>query len=170
MNGSLGSLMVACIFCDIIADLKPSVKAYEDDVLLAIEDIYPRTPVLPHHAETPRANPAGHQPEDTVWLSASFVANRLARERGIADNGYRLVVNVNHGGGQVIFHVHFHLMGGRHLRWPSKLSWCATSPDAFGWAGAESTDKATEMGGSNATVYSMRGRRRASWGEILRGA
>jgi len=112
--------MVVCLFCDIIADRKPGVKAYEDDVLLAIEDIHPRAPV--HLLIMPKRHVPtllDIQPYDTVWLSAlPFVANRLARERGIADSGYRLVANVNHGGGQVIFHVHFHLMGGRHLRWP----------------------------------------------------
>jgi histidine triad (HIT) family protein len=112
--------MANCIFCDIIADRKPGVKIYEDDVLLAIEDIHPRAPV--HLLIMPKRHVPtllDIQPDDTVWLSAiPFVANRLARERGIAGNGYRLVVNVNPGGGQVIFHVHVHLMGGRHLHWP----------------------------------------------------
>jgi histidine triad (HIT) family protein len=110
--------MAACIFCDIIADLKPGVKIYEDDVLVAIEDAHPRAPV--HLLLMPKRHVPtllDIQPDDTVWLtSLPFVANRLARERGIADSGYRLVVNVNPGGGQVIFHVHFHLMGGRHPR------------------------------------------------------
>jgi histidine triad (HIT) family protein len=112
--------MAECIFCDIIADRKPGVKVYEDDVLLAIEDIHPRTPV--HLLIMPKRHiPTllDIRPDDAKWVSAiPFVANRLARERGIADSGYRLMVNVNHDGGQVIFHVHFHLMGGRHLRWP----------------------------------------------------
>jgi histidine triad (HIT) family protein len=112
--------MAECILCDIVAELKPSVKAYEDDVLLAIEDIHPRTPV--HLLIMPKRHVPtllDIEPDDTVWLTAlPFVANRLAREHGIANSGYRLVVNVNHGGGQVIFHVHFHLMGGRPLRWP----------------------------------------------------
>jgi histidine triad (HIT) family protein len=85
---------------------------------LAIEDILPRTPV--HLLIMPKRHVPtllDIQPQDTVWVGAiPFVANRLARECGIADSGYRLVANVNHGGGQVIFHVHFHLMGGRHLR------------------------------------------------------
>jgi histidine triad (HIT) family protein len=112
--------MPGCLFCDIIADLKPGTRAYEDDVLLAIEDIHPRTPV--HLLIMPKRHVATLleiTPDDTVWLTRlPFVANQLARERGIADSGYRLVVNVNHGGGQAIFHVHFHLMGGRQLRWP----------------------------------------------------
>jgi histidine triad (HIT) family protein len=59
------------------------------------------------------------EPDDAGWLTRlPFVANELAREHGIADSGYRLVANVNDGGGQVIFHVHFHVLGGRHLRWP----------------------------------------------------
>jgi histidine triad (HIT) family protein len=112
--------MADCIFCDIIAGRRPGVKIYEDDLLLAIEDIHPRTPI--HLLIMPKRHVPtllDIEPHDTAWLSAiPFVANRLARERGIAGGGYRLVVNVNHGGGQVIFHVHFHFMGGRPLRWP----------------------------------------------------
>jgi histidine triad (HIT) family protein len=112
--------MATCIFCDIIADRKPGVKVYEDDVLLAIEDIHPRTPV--HLLIMPKRHVPTLLdicPDDIAWVSAiPFVANRLARERGIADRGYRLVANVNSGGGQVIFHVHFHVMGGAYLRWP----------------------------------------------------
>jgi histidine triad (HIT) family protein len=111
--------MGECVFCDIIAARKPAVKAYEDDRLLAIEDIYPRAPV--HLLIMPKRHVPtllDLQPEDAAWVGAiPFVANRLARERGIADHGYRLVVNVKHGGGQAIFHVHFHLLGGRTLRW-----------------------------------------------------
>src|SRR5919109_5696394 len=111
--------MAACVFCHIIADRKPAVKVYEDDVLLAIEDTHPRAPV--HLLIMPKRHVPtllDIQPDDTLWLGAiPFVANRLARERGIADSGYRLVANVNHGGGQVIFHVHFHVMGGRYLHW-----------------------------------------------------
>ena len=112
--------MAECIFCDIIADRKPAVKIYENDILLAIEDIYPRTPV--HLLIMPKRHVPtllDIEPADTVWVSTvPFVANQLARERGIAERGYRLIANVNQGGGQVIFHVHFHVMGGRHLHWP----------------------------------------------------
>jgi histidine triad (HIT) family protein len=107
-----------CIFCDIVAGRKSGTKVYEDDALLAIEDIYPRAPV--HLLIMPKRHIStllDVQPDDAVWLGAiPFVANRLAHERGIAAHGYRLIVNVNRGGGQEIFHVHFHLMGGRHLR------------------------------------------------------
>jgi len=112
--------MKACIFCDIIAGRKPARKVYEDDMLLAIEDIYPRAPV--HLLIMPKRHVPtllDLQPDDAPWVAAiPFVANRLARERNIAENGYRLVVNVKHGGGQAIFHVHYHLLGGRTLRWP----------------------------------------------------
>jgi histidine triad (HIT) family protein len=112
--------MAACVFCDIIGDRTPAVKVYEDDVLLAIEDIHPRAPT--HLLIMPKRHVPtllDIQPEDTTWLQAvPFVANRLARERDIAASGYRLVANVNRGGGQVIFHVHYHLLGGRHLPWP----------------------------------------------------
>ena len=112
--------MGECAFCDIIAGRKPALTVYEDDVLLAIEDIHPRAPV--HLLIMPKRHVAtllDLQPDDAVWLGAvPFVANRLARERGIAGSGYRLVVNVNRDGGQAIFHVHFHLLGGRPLHWP----------------------------------------------------
>lgn len=110
--------MSACLFCDIIADQAPAVKVYEDETLLAIEDIAPRTPV--HLLLLPKRHVPtllDIQPNDLPWVGAiPFLANQLARERGIADSGFRLLANVNRGGGQVIFHVHFHLMGGRSLR------------------------------------------------------
>ncbi len=110
--------MSTCVFCDIIAERAPAVKVYEDDALLAIEDAAPRAPV--HLLLLPRRHVPtllDIQPDDVPWVGAiPFLANRLARERGIADSGYRLVANVNRGGGQVIFHVHFHLLGGRPLR------------------------------------------------------
>lgn len=104
-----------CLFCDIIMGRKPGTRVYEDDTLLAIEDIYPRAPV--HLLIMPKRHiPTllDVQPDDAAWLGRiPFVANRLAQERGIAAHGYRLIVNVQRGGGQEIFHVHFHLMGGR---------------------------------------------------------
>ena len=69
---ALDSLMADCIFCDIIANLKPGVKVYEDDVLLAIEDIHPRTPV--HLLIMPKWHVPtllDIEPDDTVWLRAS---------------------------------------------------------------------------------------------------
>jgi histidine triad (HIT) family protein len=111
--------MAECVFCEIINDRKPAVKVYEDDVLLAIEDIHPRAPV--HLLIMPKRHVPtllDIQPDDAVWVSAvPYVVNRLARERDLADSGFRLVANVKRGGGQVIFHVHFHMVGGRHLRW-----------------------------------------------------
>lgn len=107
-----------CLFCNIIAGRKPAVKAYEDEALLAIEDMFPQAPV--HLLLMPKRHVAtllDIQVDDSPWVGAiPFVANRLARERGIADSGYRLMVNVNRGGGQVIFHLHFHLLGGRPFR------------------------------------------------------
>jgi histidine triad (HIT) family protein len=113
--------MNACVFCDIIAGHTPATRVYEDDTLLAIEDMYPRAPV--HLLIMPKRHVPtllDLQPDDTPWVAAiPFVANRLAHERNIADSGYRLVVNVNRDGGQVVFHVHYHVLGGRPLRWPA---------------------------------------------------
>lgn len=110
--------MNACVFCDIVAGKAPAVKVYEDEALLAIEDIAPKAPV--HLLLMPRRHVRtllDLAEEDKPWVGAiPFLANRLAREHGIADSGYRLIANVNRGGGQVVFHVHFHLMGSRPLR------------------------------------------------------
>ncbi len=110
--------MADCIFCDIVAGRRAGTKVYEDGTLLAIEDKYPRAPV--HLLIMPKRHVStllDVQPDDAMWLGAiPFVANRLAHERGIAADGYRLLVNVNRGGGQEIFHVHFHLLGGRPRR------------------------------------------------------
>src|SRR3712207_6256148 len=110
--------MADCIFCDIIAGRQSATKVYDDNTLLAIEDKYPRAPV--HLLIMPKRHIAtllDVQPDDAPWVGAvPFVANRLPHERGIAADGYRLIANVNRGGGQEIFHVHFHLRGGRSRR------------------------------------------------------
>ncbi|OIO61319.1 MAG: histidine triad nucleotide-binding protein [Alphaproteobacteria bacterium CG_4_10_14_0_2_um_filter_63_37] len=105
-----------CIFCRIIAGTIPSEKVFEDDRLVVIKDIAPKAPVhllvLPkaHH---PTLNEAASDP---VLLGAMLAcAARMAREQGIAEKGYRTVVNVNQWGGQVVFHLHLHILGGKPL-------------------------------------------------------
>ena len=110
----------ACLFCRIVAGDVPSTRLHEDDLILAIRDIAPRSPT--HILLLPRR----HIPsaldltdDDGPLLGRLFsVAADLARSEGIADAGYRLVSNVGTWGGQTVDHLHIHLMGGRAFVWP----------------------------------------------------
>ena len=110
----------ACLFGRIVAGDVPSTRLHEDDLILAIRDIAPRSPT--HILLLPRR----HVPsaldltdDDGPLLGRLFsVAADLARSEGIADAGYRLVSNVGTWGGQTVDHLHIHLMGGRAFVWP----------------------------------------------------
>ncbi len=112
--------MADCLFCKIIRGEIPSRKVYEDDLVIAIEDIAPVSPV--HLLIIPRKHLAGSLDltvEDSALVGHVFqVAARLAREKGVAEQGFRIVNNTNAGAGQSVFHIHFHLLAGRHLAWP----------------------------------------------------
>ncbi len=111
---------MSCIFCRIIEKRLSSRGVYEDDRVYAFEDINPQAPV--HTLIVPKK----HIPtildvseEDNELIGHMFqVANRIAIEKGIADRGFRLVMNCNHESGQTVFHIHLHLLGGRPMHWP----------------------------------------------------
>ncbi len=109
-----------CLFCKIIAKEIPSKTVYEDDQAVAFEDINPQAPT--HILVLPRKHIASLN--DITAADAPLVghlhlvAAKLARERGIADSGYRTVLNNGRGAGQSVFHLHLHLLGGRGMRWP----------------------------------------------------
>jgi histidine triad (HIT) family protein len=98
----------------------PVKKVYEDDLLFAIEDIAPVAPL--HMLIIPKrhlVNTLELTPQDDQLIGAVHrVAATLARERGVAEDGFRLVNNNNAGAGQSVFHIHFHLLAGRKLTWP----------------------------------------------------
>jgi histidine triad (HIT) family protein len=106
-----------CLFCRIIAGTIPAEKVYEDEVLVAFKDIHPIAPV--HILIVPRAHVEsvnsvnGGNKELIGDLFAA--ASRLARELKVAESGYRCVINTNREAGQVVFHLHLHLIGGRPL-------------------------------------------------------
>jgi histidine triad (HIT) family protein len=112
--------MSDCLFCKMANGAIPVKKVYEDDALFAIEDINPVAPV--HILIIPKrhlANAIALEPEnDQLVGSVHRVAAQLARERGVAEEGFRLVNNTNAGAGQSVFHIHFHLLAGRKLGWP----------------------------------------------------
>jgi histidine triad (HIT) family protein len=109
--------MSECIFCKIIEGTIPSAKVYEDDQVIAFRDIQPQAPVhillIPtkHFASM---NDAGE--EDWAIIGHLHkVAQQIAHEQGIAESGYRLVNNCGKDAGQVVFHLHYHLLGGAKL-------------------------------------------------------
>ena len=109
-----------CLFCRILAKEIPSKTVYEDEQAVAFEDINPQAPT--HILVVPRRHiPSLNEvtAEDAPLVGyLHLVAAKLARERGIAESGYRTVLNNGRGAGQSVFHLHLHLLGGRGMRWP----------------------------------------------------
>ena len=109
-----------CIFCKIINGEIPSTKVYEDAFVYAFEDINPEAPVhvviVPKmHIESLDALDVSHK---ELIGHLQLMAALIAKEKGIADDGYRLVSNIGKHGGQTVFHLHYHILGGRQLQWP----------------------------------------------------
>ena len=108
---------MSCIFCEIIAGRQPADVVHEDDDILVFKDINPTAPV--HVLLVPREHIATvndvDEAQHTELMGRFFVvAKRLAVQWGIVEQGYRLTVNVGRGGGQIVDHVHMHLVSGRH--------------------------------------------------------
>ena len=109
-----------CIFCKIIAKKIPAKIVYEDEKILAFDDIRPQAPThtliitKEHYAALPDV------PAKKADLIAHIfaVAPRIAESRGIDRTGYRIVLNTGIDAGQDVFHIHFHLLGGRRMAWP----------------------------------------------------
>ncbi len=112
--------MPTCIFCRIIARQAAGKIVYEDDSVVAFEDVNPQAPV--HLLIVPRKHLASLDeatPEDALLLGRLFtVAAQLARERHLEARGYRTVINNGSWAGQSVFHIHVHLLGGRVFHWP----------------------------------------------------
>lgn len=112
--------MTDCIFCKIISNDIPATIRYEDDLVLAFDDITPKAPE--HKLIIPKKHIAtlnNIDPEDNAMLGHMMqVAKQLAAELGISDSGYRVLMNCNADAGQVVFHIHLHLLGGRKMTWP----------------------------------------------------
>lgn len=112
--------MSACIFCRIAAGELPTSKVDETDQVLAFRDMSPQAPthvlLIPKQHLADSAEALG--PEHGAMLGELFtLASRIARAEGL-EGGWRLVTNVGPGAGQSVFHLHFHLLGGRTMTWP----------------------------------------------------
>jgi histidine triad (HIT) family protein len=109
-----------CLFCRIIAGELPSSQVYSDDSVVAIRDIAPQAPThILLLARKHIASPAEMDKSDFALMGKiCAVAVELAKREGIAESGYRMVMNVGRDGGQTVDHIHVHMLGGRHLAWP----------------------------------------------------
>ena len=109
-----------CLFCKMVRrEIAPDV-VYEDDDVLAFRDISPQAPT--HILVIPKTHIASLNElgtDDATLVGKMYLAaQRIAREEGVADSGYRTLVNCGSDGGQTVFHVHLHLLAGRQMTWP----------------------------------------------------
>ena len=109
-----------CLFCKIIDGEVPADVIYEDETLIAFRDINPKAPT--HVLLIPRRHIATMndlQESDVSVAGELFTtAAKIAADEGLAEDGYRVVMNCNEAAGQSVFHIHLHLLGGRRMSWP----------------------------------------------------
>jgi len=107
-----------CLFCRIVRGEIPAKLVAEDEHCVAFRDINPQSPT--HVLVVPREHVASLDTASDAALVGrlALMAARIARSEGIAERGYRTVFNTNADAGQTVFHLHLHLLGGRHLGWP----------------------------------------------------
>jgi histidine triad (HIT) family protein len=107
-----------CLFCRIVRGEIPAAIVAQDEHCVAFRDINPQAPV--HVLVVPRAHVASLNDvaDPLVVGQMAALAARVARAEGLAERGYRAVINTNAEAGQTVFHVHLHLLGGRRFAWP----------------------------------------------------
>ncbi len=110
--------MKNCLFCKMVSgEIKPDT-VFEDDNVLAFRDVNPQAPV--HILVIPKRHIATLNDLDDAKLSGQLLktAVNLAKQEGLSEEGYRTVFNCNKNGGQAVYHLHLHLLGGRQMDWP----------------------------------------------------
>ena len=109
-----------CLFCKIVAGEIPAEIIFETETAIAFRDINPQAPthvlIIPRR-HIPTINDLQSGDEEIVG-DLYMAAARIAADEGIAEDGYRVVMNCNEGAGQTVFHIHLHLVGGRPMGWP----------------------------------------------------
>ena len=112
--------MSDCIFCRIAAGQIPATMLYDDGEVLAFRDINPEAPV--HLLIVPRRHIStlnDLNEADAALIGRLYLAGKqVAAELGVAERGYRTVINCNRDAGQIVFHIHMHLLSGREMGWP----------------------------------------------------
>lgn len=109
--------MTDCVFCKIVSGEIPSKRVYEDDQVIVINDLNPGAPV--HVLVIPKEhteNILTASPE--ILVHVKRVLPEIVKKLGIAEKGFRIVVNTGVEGGQTVPHLHFHILGGKELGWP----------------------------------------------------
>jgi histidine triad (HIT) family protein len=109
-----------CLFCKIVAGDIPAETVYEDEKCLAFRDINPQAPehiLLIPRKHIPRLDEAEESDRDLLG-HMMLAVGAIARQQGIVNPGFRTVINCGDGGGQEVYHIHIHIMGGRRLTWP----------------------------------------------------
>lgn len=109
-----------CLFCKIAQGEIPATVVFEDEEIMAFHDQNPQAPkhilLIPkHHIASLNESSEEHQ---SLLGKLIFGAKKIAQAEGISDAGYRLVLNTNPHGGQTVYHIHLHLLGGRPMTWP----------------------------------------------------
>ncbi len=109
-----------CLFCKIASGKIDSEMVYQDENLMAIKDINPKAPT--HLLIIPKKHFGTlmeiEDSDKELMGSVCILAKSLARENDLETSGFRLVLNCGSGAGQSVFHIHFHLLGGRPMKWP----------------------------------------------------
>ena len=110
--------MSDCIFCKIADGEIPTDYIYRDDDVVAFRDVNPQAPthilVIPRHHVTSSA----HVEDPAIWSILMDRVVKIARDLGLDEKGYRMVINTGEQGGQTVPHLHIHLLAGRNLGWP----------------------------------------------------
>lgn len=111
-----------CLFCKIVDREIPGDIVFEDEHVLAFNDIDPQAPthvlIVPkRHIAT--LNDIEEEGDLALVGRLQYTAARIAAEQGFAEDGYRVVMNCNDHGGQTVYHIHMHLLGGRRFTWPA---------------------------------------------------
>ena len=111
-------MSASCLFCKIVAGEIPAAKVAESANCMAFRDIGPKAPT--HVLVIPKKHYESLNALDDPALAGELLtmARDIAKAEGVADAGYRIVVNTNANGGQTVFHLHVHVMGGRAMKWP----------------------------------------------------
>jgi histidine triad (HIT) family protein len=110
--------MSECLFCKIINKDIPGDIVYEDDDILAFNDIDPKAPV--HILIIPKKHISTFNDIKDYEISGKITEaiQKLVQKKSLENDGYRIVVNCNQHGGQAVYHLHYHLLGGRQMQWP----------------------------------------------------
>jgi histidine triad (HIT) family protein len=115
-----GGIVENCIFCKIVKGESPSETLFQDEQVTAFRDIHPVAPTHVIIVPNKHYNSISEieKKDEQVVGHLFYVANQIAKKEGIAKKGYRLIINHGKHGGQVIFHLHLHLIGGHRMQYP----------------------------------------------------